>query len=416
MSNASIRFLVILAAFSMMGVIATQAYLTNKALESNEQQFNYNVQIALRNVAEGLCQINGNEMPSNDPIERVSSNYYIVRTNSRIDLPSLEYLLKAEFEKRALKEDFEYGVYDCQSNRIVFRDYIYFNKPNLNDTRLENNPVLSQYDYYFGVFFPNRNLKILWEMVGWKYTMLLTFIILMFFTYALFIILKQRRLSAIQRDFVNNITHEFKTPIATLKIASDVIADHSIIEQPIRLSNYARIIKDETIRLENHVNQILRNALLEEEKHTSLTKIDITGVIQDLIHQSKSTKPAHIDLIFNQNEHFWINGDRYLLEIVIGNLIENGFKYAKNIVRLDLKKENKHIVLLVMDNGNGIPIKYHRKVFEKFYRIPQGDQHNTKGFGLGLYVVKTLLKKMNARISIQSPGQGTVFQIKFQTT
>lgn len=413
MSNASIRFLVILAALSMVGVIATQAYLTNQALESNEQQFNYNVQIALRNVAEGLCQINGNEMPSNDPIERVSSNYYIVRTNSKIDLSSLEYLLKAEFEKRALKEDFEYGVYDCQSNRMVFRNYIYFDKPSLNETRLENNPVLSHYDYYFGVFFPNKNLKILWEMVGWKYTMLLTFIILMFFTYALFIILKQRRLSAVQRDFVNNITHEFKTPIATLKIACEVIGDHSILEQPSRLTNYARIIKDETLRLENHVNQILRHALLEVETPAALNRIDLTEVIQNLILQSESIKPTHINLIFNQKVPFWVIGDRYLLEIVIGNLIENGFKYAKSNVRLNLSSVGKHVVLSVIDDGIGIPAKYHKKVFEKFYRVPQGDQHNTKGFGLGLYVVKTLLQKMNARIFIKGAEKGAEFQIKF---
>ena len=215
MQNAPIRILIILATVALVGIIASQMYWVRTALSNENQQFDHSVKMALNNVVEGLCQIEGNDIPLNNPIDRVSNNYYIVRTNNRINLESLEYLLKAELEKRAVNQDFEYGLYDCESDRMVYGDLAVKSKSLFPDLEGEA--------YYFGIYFPGRARGFFRDLQFWQFTTVLTIVVILFMGYGLFVILKQKRLRDIQRDFINNITHEFKTPIATLKIASGVM-------------------------------------------------------------------------------------------------------------------------------------------------------------------------------------------------
>ena len=129
MKNAHIRVLVVLALLSLIGIFSTQIFWLNRAIAQQDQVFNHNVQVALRNVVESLCEASGKDFPSVNPIEQVSGNYFIVRTNDQIDIRNLEYLISAEIKKRAISEDFEYGVYDCASDQIVYADNVNLAKP-----------------------------------------------------------------------------------------------------------------------------------------------------------------------------------------------------------------------------------------------------------------------------------------------
>ena len=124
MTNAPIRIVVLLSVLSLAGIIATQVYWANRAISSQEQQFNHSVQMALRNVVESLCEIDGNDFPSSDPIEQVANNYFVVHTKNRIKPGNLEYLLKAELQKRSIDQNFEYGVYDCQTDQMVYGNFV----------------------------------------------------------------------------------------------------------------------------------------------------------------------------------------------------------------------------------------------------------------------------------------------------
>ena len=124
MKNAHIRVLVVLAILSLVGIIGTQVFWLNRAIAQQDQVFNHNVQVALRNVVESLCEANGKDCPSVNPIEQISGNYFIVRTNDRIDLKNLEYLISAEIKKRAITQDFEYGVYDCANDQMVYAENV----------------------------------------------------------------------------------------------------------------------------------------------------------------------------------------------------------------------------------------------------------------------------------------------------
>ncbi len=410
MTNAPIRIVVILAVISLAGIIATQVYLVNQAVSSQEQQFNHSVQMALRNVVESVCEVTGVDVPTSDPIDQISANYFIVRTNNRIDLGALEYHLIAELEKREIDQDFEYGVYDCQTEKMVYGNFVNLSQASRNPNRPGNFPELDDYDYYFGVYFPMKKASLLWGIDWWKYTSLLTVLIIIFFGYAVFVILRQKRLSAIQRDFVNNITHEFKTPLSTLKVASTVVADPKSFEDKERVARYASIIKSESERLEAHVNQLLKSALLEQKENVDLEQIDVSTLINDLIERVEFDKRS-IEVITKCDHTVVAVAEKYLLETVIYNLLDNARKYGGEEVRVTVKCEDQKAVIEIFDSGSGIPKEHQKNIFRKFYRVQSGDTHNVKGFGLGLHVVKNAVKMMNGSIEL-SCEEGCLFTIK----
>ncbi len=401
MTNAPIRIVVLLAALSLTGITVTQVYLVNKTVNSLEQQFNNTVQLALRNVVESVCEVTGVDVPTNDPIDQISPNYFVVRTNSKIDLPSLEYHLIAELQKREIKQDFEYGVYDCQTEKMVYGNFVSLSQG--ARTEINNSlPELEDYDYYFGVYFPGKTSAILWGVDWWKYSSFLTVLILIFFAYTLFIILRQKRLSSVQRDFVNNITHEFKTPLSTLKVASGVIADPSNQTDHTRIGKYANIIASETSRLETQVEQLLKSALIEGKQEVSIESIDLSMLVQSLNERiDVSSKEIEIHC---QHDVF-VLADRFLLETVIFNLIDNAIKYGGDRIKIEVESSDRSGIIRISDNGVGIPNSDKKRIFQKFYRLQSGDLHDVKGFGLGLYVVKKSIKKMKGSIDLDcDPG------------
>jgi two-component system phosphate regulon sensor histidine kinase PhoR len=408
--NAPIRTVVLLAGLTLSGIIITQVYWVNKAIDSREKQFDYAVQMALRNVVESICEANQVDVTSVDPIERVSTNYYVVRINDIIDLTSLEYHLRAEFQKRNIEQDFEYGVYDCNSQRMVYGELISVN-PDFAEEPIANPPVLVENDYYFSVFFPALTGGLMWEMNGWKVITGLTILVIIFFSYSLSVMLRQKRLSAIQRDFINNITHEFKTPISTLKVASTVLLEG--IKKDKRLHKYAGIINSETNRLEKQVHLLLKSAILEESRKIELTTVNLSDLVYSLVNRLGLTVRGDKVIKLQIKENVLVYGDYELIETVFTNLVDNAIKYGGNEISIAVDENNKDAIMTVHDNGVGIPEKDRKKIFNKFYRVSSGDTHNIKGFGLGLFVVMEAVKRMSAYIEVTCVD-GCTFTIKFQ--
>lgn len=413
MQNAPIRILIILATVALAGIIASQMYWVNTALSNENQQFDHSVQMALKNVVEGLCQIEGNDIPVNNPIDRISNNYYIVRTNNRINLKSLEYLLKAELEKRAVTQDFEYGLYDCESDRMVYGDIVQLSSvPPVKSSSLF--PELEGEAYYFGIYFPGRARGFFRDLQFWQFTTVLTIIVILFMGYGLFVILKQKRLRDIQRDFVNNMTHEFKTPIATLKIASEVFAN-APQERAERLVKYGEIAHLETKRLESQVSQLLKSSLLERKPKINQERIDLLDIVQSVVRTLRPVAESANKVIEVEagSDQALVMGDRDMLEVVFYNLLDNAIKYGGEKVRVELNRQENDLLVTVSDNGEGIPEEFRKKIWKKFFRVPTGDVHNIKGFGLGLYMVNNVIKNHRAQIELEV-GKGTKFHLKFK--
>ncbi|KAB2859867.1 MAG: HAMP domain-containing histidine kinase [Flavobacteriales bacterium] len=419
MNRASIRTIIFLATVSLVGIIATQYFWVKNAYNLEEKQFNEQVHFALRNVSRKLLKMNKDESEIVNPVKQMSSNYYIAFINDTVHPFLLKTLLKKEFNARNINIDFEYVIYDCFTDSIVFDDYVAIDKEDKNELQSQSQEMKWDRDgHYFGVYFPSKRTYIMNEMGIWVFSSSIILIIVIFFAYTINVILKQKRLSEIKNDFINNITHEFKTPISTISLSAEVLMQPNIVNEPERLKNYANIIKDENNRLKNQVDKVLQLATLEIDK----LKLENEPIdIHELIHESVKSFEVIIEhqegkiTTYLGAKKTQLIGDKVHISNILYNLIDNAIKYSPNNPRIEISTENyfSGIEITVKDNGIGIPKEHQKHIFEKFYRVPTGNVHNVKGFGLGLNYIKTIVEAYNGKIKlISKENEGTTFIVK----
>ncbi len=414
MSRVTLRIIIILAAVSIVGITATQIYWVRKAFDLKENQFNRDVTTALTQVSSKILEITKTPSPANNPVTQLTSNYFVVLVNGPIDNNLLEFLLLTEFEKRNITADFEYGVYDCIDKCMVGGNYTSPGKiaTHVNFTEL---PAWKNDGYYFGVQFPMVEATLISQMGIWGFSSIVLLIVIFFFVYTLFVILKQKRLSEIQKDFINNMTHEFKTPLSTIAISTSVLKDPTIIHTPERLLNYATIIENENQRLQQQVERVLQMARLEtEDLGLKREKHNVHHLIKEAASNNLLTSKASITLLL-EAEQTEVNVDKLHIINVIFNLLDNAIKYNMNVPAITIRTFNaeENICLEIKDNGMGISAEEQKKIFHRFYRVPTGNLHDIKGFGLGLSYVKLILEAHKGKISLTSELQkGSCFLIE----
>ena len=407
--------MIVLAALSIAGITLTQVYWVRKAFDIRENQFYRDVNTSLNNVAQKIFEINKTPSPTSNPVSQISSNYFVILVNGPIDASVLEFLLMTEFEKRNITEDFEYGIYDCVEKCMVGGNYI---SPKAKlISHFPETPKLNNDGYYFAVQFPRLEANILSQMGIWGFSSAVMLVVIFFFVYTLFVILKQRRLSEIQKDFINNMTHEFKTPIATIAISTEVLKDPDIVHTPERLLNYVTIIQNENQRLKQQVERVLQMAQLDKEDiGLKREATDIHELIREVVKNNAvaiESKQGSIHLELNAkatSAHI----DRLHFSNVIYNLLDNAVKYNQNppAITIATMNLNDSLQISISDNGIGIAPEEQGKVFHKFYRVPTGNVHDVKGFGLGLNYVKLIVEKHGGKISLESGlGKGSTFVI-----
>jgi two-component system, OmpR family, phosphate regulon sensor histidine kinase PhoR len=409
-----IRFVVLLGAFAILGIIAVQFYFLRREWGNKEKQFAQTVTICLRNVASKIYQLN-HTMPSTpNPVRQLSSNYFVVDMNSELDANILEHYLKTEFEKYNIQTDFEYGIYNCENDAMEYGNYLFYNGKVKPDALSVNLPKYSGYSYYFGVNFPRLSNTIAGDMAIWLFLVGILAVSVLFFAYAIFVILKQKKFSELQRDFINTMTHEFKTPIASINIAADVITNPDSMAEPARILTYGSVIKQEITRLNDQVDKVLQIARIEKSSiQLRLETMDLNELILKIAENLRANYGGRITMITEACEgDTRIKADRMHLTNIFYNLIDNASKYAgpEPVVRMITRISGDKISLSLSDNGPGIPKAHQKRVFQKFYRIPTADVHDVKGFGLGLFYVKSICDAHRWKVSLVSgPEGGTAF-------
>lgn len=417
MRRNTIRFVIILAAVAIIGITVTQVYWVKKVFDIKEREFNLNVHNSLLKVSERLCDCDRSRLPARDPVDQLSSNYYVVLVNDIIDPVYLDYYLKDEFSKRNIKMDFEYGIYDCREQNMIFTKYVKFDGVPDPEMAKADFPKLDKDSYYFGIYFPGKTGTLISQMEIWIFSSFVLLIVIIFFSYTLFVILKQKRLSEIQEDFINNMTHEFKTPISTIAVSSEVLKDPQITKSPGRLLNYATIIQNESKRLQKQVERVLQMVTMEkDEMHLKKEDIDVHEIIKNAIDSIKiplREKQGAIEYDLKAEKTI-LKADKLHLTNIIYNLLDNAIKYCKNapVVKLITQNVKNGIKIIVKDNGIGIDQGHHKKIFNKFFRVPTGNLHDVKGFGLGLNYVNLIVKAHRGTIEVKSnKGSGSEFSI-----
>jgi two-component system phosphate regulon sensor histidine kinase PhoR len=417
MRQKQIRFVVLLGACAIIGIISIQVYFLQNAWNIKEKQFVQSVLIGLRNVAERMSNYNQTALPHANPVRQISSNYFVVDINSVIDANILEFYLKAEFDKLNLQTDFEYAIYNCQTDKMEYGNYLTKNGPAKPNILTANLPKYNQYTYYFGVNFPLLRNTITGDMAIWFFFMGLLLVAIIFFVYAIFVILQQKRLSEMQKDFINNMTHEFKTPISSINISADVIMDPLIINDPARLFTYGSVIKQENNRLNQQVDKVLQIARIESQSfHLKKEPIDLNSLILKVAQNCKANSNRQLVVNTTLSDSVKsIEADTLHLTNILHNLLDNASKYSgpQPFITIETAHNEKSIIIRISDNGPGIDPQYQHRVFQKFYRIPTGDLHDVKGFGLGLYYVKTICDAHHWTIClISEQGRGATFEIE----
>jgi two-component system phosphate regulon sensor histidine kinase PhoR len=241
-------------------------------------------------------------------------------------------------------------------------------------------------------------------------------VVLIFFAYALYVIFNQRRLSETQKQFINNMTHEFRTPISTIMLSSGVLRDPAIVRDIPRLSNYAKIIQEESNRLFSQVENILQATMIEESKLSmNMELTDLDELVAHEIEKFKIRLPGDTISIECKAVNSMVMADKIHISNAIKNLLDNALKYTEGAPTIQVRTSDSdsHVLIEIQDNGIGIPKAFQKKIFSKFYRIQQGNVHNNKGFGLGLHYVKNVLKLHGGKVYVNSePGKGSTFTLK----
>lgn len=417
MSRLTLRIVIVLAAVSILGITAIQVYWVRRAFDLKENQFNQDVTRALTNVSTKILDITKTPSPANNPVKQLSTNYFVVLVNGPIDNNLLEFLLVTEFEKRNLPTDFEFGVYDCVEKCMKGGNSV--SPKRIVPVNFSELPTWQNDGYYFGVRFPMVEANLISQMGIWGFSSVVLLIVIFFFIYTLLVILKQRRLSEIQKDFINNMTHEFKTPLSTIAISTAVLKDPNIVQTPERLLNYATIIENENQRLKQQVERVLQMARLEKEDIGLKKEIyDVHELIQEAAKNNSISSKATLSLSL-EAKNSMVLADKLHLINVLFNLFDNAIKYNQQTPRITIHTYNVNgsIGINIQDNGIGIRPEDQRKIFYRFYRVPTGNLHDVKGFGLGLSYVKLIVEAHKGKITVSSePGNGSCFSIVLPLT
>jgi two-component system phosphate regulon sensor histidine kinase PhoR len=241
----------------------------------------------------------------------------------------------------------------------------------------------------------------------WTFSSVVLLIVILFFGYALLVIFRQKRLSEIQKDFINNMTHEFRTPLSTISLSAEVLRNQAEHIHPERTRNYTGIIEQETNRMRQHLERMLQLARTDKTDLTlHNTEIDMHLLLQETLQNFKplfDEKQANITLQLHALQTK-IKGDKHHLTNTLFNLLDNALKYVnqKPVLVISTFNQGKQLVINIQDNGIGIEKDQQKRIFQKFYRVPTGNVHNVKGFGLGLSYVKQVVEAHKGKITVNS--------------
>ena len=355
--------------------------------------------------------------------QRIRSTFknYIANTpiHKRLNVNELDYVLKREFDAKMIVTPYEFGIYDnglatkIKSNNYSEKQkgYRYSIPIFQDDDSIRNYELL--------ISFPEKDQYVFSSIltIG-GLTLFLTLFIVLVSSSALYQIIQQKKISEIKTDFINNMSHEFKTPIATINLALDAISNPKIIETPTKVFKYVKMIREENSRMLSQVENVLRISQLERSNQPiQKTIVDTHKIIVDAVsHIQLILKDKSGDLKMHLNaKQTSISGNKSHLTNVVVNLLDNAVKYCDQIpkVMVDTFNEDNSFIIKIKDNGIGMTSVEQKRIFDKFFRAASGDIHNVKGHGLGLAYVKKIIDIHKGEIKLKSKKNfGTTFTIR----
>lgn len=432
--------IVVLITLSLLGIIIIQVNWVNNQALLQKERFIEKVDKAGLDVAEELSRnIPGAGMPFNRrnafPLLPDDLSMNILRTPAvaeRYSVAEINMKLKKAFTNEELEDlRFEFAITSNSDDFILEMQSPHFQQESLDTLHFRRRviPIIPEtgsdlegllaYEHLF-IIIPDFNVQV-WQSLSWiiLFIILFTSIIIAAFFITLSALLKQKKISEMKSDFINNMTHELKTPIATISLSVDALNNHKVQSNPEKMGYFTGIIREENKRMNKHVETILQAALLDkQELKLHFTKKPLHELIRKTANNFQlqlEEKNGRVEYFFNATDDLVMVAENHFSNM-INNLIDNAIKYSKENPLINIStrnNSNKGFIIQIEDNGIGMNKETVRRVFEKFYRAHTGNVHNVKGFGLGMSYVKTVIDAHNGRIKVSSVvGKGSTFTIE----
>lgn len=467
MNKKAIWIIVILMSTSLIGIAIIQAFWIKRSADLNETNFNDKVLIALSRTKDRIqtdykdnaiigyaTRPKRSNMLGKDKIDRIKNRYSPMSDWERqrmdfeigsfgwidpasalesINKENLDKFIKQELKEQGIDLEYDYGVYSVRQKSfyIINGNYVATIGNSEEASNIETNKSLFDSDYklplhetdgkvpgYLNLYFPNKSRYLLSEILpNLLSSILFTGLILFCFIYTVNVILKQKKVSEMKNDFINNMTHEFKTPIATISLASDSVLNPSILSDESKIKRFIGIIKQENKRMLSQVEKVLQMAVLDRKDFTlNLSDVNVEELVQQaamhtglLVEKKDGSLNAQIDC-----KQPVILADKTHVSNLLHNLLDNAYKYSgeKPEINISLSNHKSGVLITIEDKGVGMSADNLKHIFDKFYRVHTGNLHDVKGFGLGLSYVKAIVDAHGGTIDVKSElGKGSTFTV-----
>lgn len=418
MKRITIRWIILASSISLVGLIVTQLFWINNALRLGEEQFNSRVTIALQGTLDEYVQTHQGK-----PCDITCGCLSVpIQTDSlfiNLEPSQMDSLLRVHFDYHGLDTIFEFRVVNCTSGKVLFEKMEKLKRNNHSSLhKISLSCLHHQESHRMEVRFNQPKQLIIKDMLVWlAASIIFLLIVILSFTFIVLTIVRQKKITEMRNDFINNMTHEFKTPISNISLACEVLKRPNICDTPDRLIRYIEIISQENKRMRSQVERILQVAVRNrEDLDISRQTTDIHELIRDVvdticIEDCRDGAVIHLDFQAEKPELFV---DPVHFTNIIHNLIDNAQKYSNSDPKIIISTSmrDNFFILEFKDNGMGISQDAQKHIFEKFYRVPTGNLHNVKGTGIGLYYVKTMIEAHGGTITVKSEfGNGSRFII-----
>ena len=420
MNRRVIILTIIAMTFALIGLMGIQIYWIQSASSIKEANFRRSVNEAMVKVIQKVERMERNKALIINQYESMLNFNRHLPYDSILTTAEMDSLIRLQLNIRGVDTRYEFCIYKPERQEFLMEQ-----SPNFRKELIEkgNAYLLFQADIYTSpeyllIYFPREKQFLLTELWGMLLISIILIIVIVYsFTYTITTIFRQKRLSEMKNDFINNMTHEFKTPISTISLACEALADKDIRGSGEFLDSYLSMIQEENKRLAGMAEKILQTAVIDKgQLKMNKEIINLHEIIIDVIKNLRiqvEIKDGEISRRLKATKS-QIEGDKVHVTNLVYNLLDNANKYSprKPMIRITTENANNGIVMTIEDNGIGIGKNEQKKIFDKLYRVPTGNIHEVRGFGLGLSYVKAIVEEHHGKISLESEAnRGSKFRV-----
>lgn len=416
MRASTTRTIILTFGIVITAIIGLQLYWLYRTYSFEQHNFHTSVVKSIRGIYEDIDMVYdpGNRM--NKLVETPNADTYLFRADSIPDSDSLMYYLTYEFDDFNVYTDCITGIHQKGKSGYSFMGYL----PSVGSSKTKMNNInlpLPEADYsYVTLYFPHWQSFVLSRMNNWIVATVIVMLLLTGLSFALYYSFRQKFLNEVQTDFINNVTHEFSTPLAVIELSTDGLERSSGQHDPVKLLKYTEMIRHQAQYLKKHIESLMKTVIAEH--HSSAlekTPVIINSLVKRAVNElTPLTNEKHGRMIMQLEENdVTVEAEPDQLYLAVFNIINNALKYAvrPRVVITTFSRNNEYHIR-VRDNGFGIDKKELNNIFRKFYRVQNGNLHNAKGLGLGLYFTKKVITMHDGVVKVEStPGEGTTFTV-----